>query len=88
VNAWRTGAVTYSGQRQFTEHLANARKYFPGRNGPDGEPIYVMTKDRRNSPHKIDIAVAGCLSWRAYLDGGAGGVKAKGSRQGSDWKMY
>jgi hypothetical protein len=88
VNAWRTGAVTYSGQRQFTEHLANARKYFPGRNGPDGEPIYVMTKDRRNSPHKIDVAMAGCLSWTAYLRGGAGGVKAKGSRQGTDWRMY
>ncbi len=73
VTAWRDGSVTYSGSRKFTEHLANARKYWPGKNGPDGEPIWVMSKDRANSPKKIDIAMAGCLSWAAYLNAGAGG---------------
>ena len=66
------GDVTYSGQRQFTEHLANARVYEPGCSVGD-EPVRVMTKDRRGSPRKIDIATAGMLSWTAYLRGGAGG---------------
>jgi hypothetical protein len=87
VEAWKAKQVTYSGQRQFTEHLANSRIYEPGRSVGD-EPIRVLSKDRKGSPRKVDIAMSAALSWTSYLRGGAGGVKAKGSRQGSDWRMY
>jgi hypothetical protein len=43
--------------------------------GEDGEPLFVIVKERPMSPLKIDFAVAGVLSWQARQDALALGVK-------------
>lgn len=90
VQGWKTGQVTYNGNRAFTEHLANARKYYPGKKDPEGEELFVMSKDRKGSPHKLDIAMSGCLSWAAYIGAGAGAdYRRSGSRPGrTQVKVY
>ena len=42
----------------------------------DGTPLWVMEKERHDSPNKIDLAMAGGLSWQARLDSLAKGEGA------------
>jgi hypothetical protein len=69
---------SYDGDSKFREHLANARKADIHILDEDGNNLYVMRKERPDSPFKIDAAMAGCLSWEAYRDALAAGVNLKG----------
>ena len=33
-----------------------------------GKPLWLIQKERPDSPHKIDLAMAGVLSWEARTD--------------------
>jgi hypothetical protein len=46
----------------------------------DGEPLFVIVKEGPMSPLKIDLAVAGVLSWQARQDAVAAGAKPRGPR--------
>jgi phage terminase large subunit-like protein len=76
-NAMRDGSLTHSGDARYTRHINNAfRKTLPYRDDK-GEPLWVIYKERGDSPNKIDGAVAGALSWearRGALEEGAGNV--------------
>jgi phage terminase large subunit-like protein len=50
-----TGALSHDGDPRLTRHLANAKL----KETPDGAYI---TKDGRNSPRKIDLAVAAVIA--------------------------
>lgn len=65
---------TYDGDPKMREHLANARRYNIESYDEDGQPLYVMRKERPDSIFVIDAAMAGCLSWEAYRDARAAGV--------------
>ena len=39
-----------------------------------GVPLWTIYKERPDSPHKIDLAVCGVLSWEARCDAIAAGV--------------
>ncbi|WP_093584973.1 hypothetical protein [Geodermatophilus amargosae] len=39
----------------------------------EGVPLWVIEKERRDSPFKVDYAMAGLISWQAYLDAIAAG---------------
>jgi hypothetical protein len=39
-----------------------------------GAPLWTIYKERPDSPHKIDLAMAGALSWEARNDALASGV--------------
>jgi hypothetical protein len=39
----------------------------------EGKPMWTIQKDRHDSPRKIDVAMAGCLSWEARRDAIAAG---------------
>lgn len=80
--AIRSGAVSHPGDEVFTRHLANSRKRITGFKDEDGQPLWVIEKERRDSPFKIDFAMCGVLSWQARLDGIAAGefTKPKSSR--------
>lgn len=61
----------------YAEHMANAyRKKIPSRDEEDLE-LWVIRKDRPDSPDKIDLDMAGCLSWEARMDAVAAGAKKK-----------
>jgi hypothetical protein len=42
--------------------------------------MWLIAKDRPDSPRKIDLAMAGCLSWEARGDAVAAGALRKRSR--------
>lgn len=61
-----TGECSHSGDATLTRHVLNARK----RSVRSGD---VITKDRPNSPRKIDAAVAAVLAYEARADAIAAG---------------
>lgn len=74
VTAMKEGVWSYDGDETFRAHLANARKYSIPILDEDGVNMWLIRKERPDSPLKIDCAMAGCLSWEAYRDAIAAGV--------------
>lgn len=70
ANAMRDGDVSHDGDQRFARHIgATYRRTVNIRNDKgEYEPFWVLQKERRDSPNKIDAAVAAVLSWRARLD--------------------
>lgn len=76
--AMKAGDVTHSGDEVLATHIANAKKKQLKMLDEDGQPLWVIEKERHDSPFKIDGAMAGCLSWEARSDViAAGGVKRR-----------
>lgn len=72
--AMQTGELSHDGSQVFARHIGNAcRKILPLRDEA-GAPLWTIYKERPDSPHKIDVAMAGCLSWEARCDALAAGV--------------
>ena len=74
VTAWKAGEITCDGDERFLTHLANARKRELEERNAKGERLYVMEKERKDSPLKMDLAMCGCLSWSARGKGVSGGA--------------
>lgn len=74
IAAMREGVWKYDGDPTFRAHLGNARKYPIHILDEDEVNLYLIRKERPDSPLKIDAAMAGCLSWEAYRDALAAGV--------------
>jgi phage terminase large subunit-like protein len=66
--AQSTGELTHSGDAAFARHVANARKGDLRQLDDDDTPLWTIYKERPDSTKFIDLAMAGCLSWRARLD--------------------
>lgn len=66
--AMTAGEVSHDGDRTFAAHIGNARKRYLKHRDEDGAPMWVIQKERPNSPHKIDAAQAGCWSWWARIE--------------------
>lgn len=69
--------LSHSGDERFTRHIGNAFKKMLDIRDDKGERMHVIQKERKDSPHKMDAAMAGCLSWQARLDAIAEGIKEK-----------
>ena len=74
VSAMRQGDITHSGDESYTRHLGNAYRRETGLRTDEGEPLFVIQKERKDSPLKIDVAMAGILSWEARRDALTKGV--------------
>lgn len=74
--AMREGTLSHDGDPRARRHLANARRKDLNWQDDEGKPTWVITKERPDSPNKIDDAMAGCLSWEARTDAIAAGVSA------------
>lgn len=72
------GEVTHSADPTFSAHIAATARRDTRLLDDDGSPLWVMSKERHDSPNKIDAAMAGGLSWRAALDAISGGDLNKG----------
>jgi phage terminase large subunit-like protein len=72
--AIKEGHVTHAGDPNYLRHLGNARKRPLHQVDERGQARWVISKDRSDSPHKIDVAMAGVLSWQARTDAIAEGV--------------
>lgn len=75
--AMREGTLSHDGDPRAQRHLGNARRRDLNWFDEEGKPLWVITKERSDSPHKIDDAMAGCLSWEARTDAIAAGAKKK-----------
>jgi phage terminase large subunit-like protein len=73
VGAITTGALTHNGDPTLTEHIANARQSHTNLVDDEGRPLWVLRKERPDSPKKIDGAMAAVLSWEARNDALAAG---------------
>jgi phage terminase large subunit-like protein len=64
-NAIADGHVSHDGNKAFARHIANA--YRMPVSTRDAE-LFVITKERSDSPNKVDVGVAAVLSWEARGD--------------------
>ena len=67
-------ALTHSGDPVFAAHIGNAHRRMLLDKDDKGERLWSIEKERDDSPHKIDAAMAGCLSWEARMDAIAAGM--------------
>lgn len=75
-NAIRAGELGHDGNEDLARHVGNAvRKNLQVRD-EEGKPLFVIQKERPDSPRKIDAAMAAILAWEARGDAVAAGVLA------------
>lgn len=66
--AIRSGEQHHSGFPAFVANIGAAHRRYLTTRDEDGKPVWVITKERPDSPHPINLAQAGVMSWRARLD--------------------
>lgn len=66
--AINTGEVSHDGNEDFARQIKNAVKWTITAKDEDGRKLYVIGKDRPESPDKMDAAAAGTLSWECRGD--------------------
>jgi hypothetical protein len=77
TDAIATGEVTNDGNELFHSHIRNAVRRKVTAKDEDGRPLHVISKDRPDSPRKIDAAAAAVLSWECRGDAIAEGAKKR-----------
>lgn len=74
-SAIKEQSISHDGNKDMVRHIGNSRRHdLPMRNEL-GESLWLIRKERKDSPQKIDFAMAGVLSWEARNDAIAAGVK-------------
>jgi len=74
VNAMMAGELSHSDDVLLNRHIGNACRRMLKMRDEQEQLMWVMTKERPESPHKIDAAMAAVLSWEARRDALAAGV--------------
>lgn len=72
--AMLSGDLSHDGSSGLTRHMGNAVRKILNMRDEDGVPLWTIYKERSDSPHKIDAAMAAILSWEARCDALAAGV--------------
>lgn len=72
--AIREGTLSHDGDADLARHLGNARKEELTQRDEQGKALWLIRKERPDSPHKIDLAMAAILSWEARTDAVASGA--------------
>lgn len=68
VGAIKAGELSHDGDALLDAHIANARIAQTGLVDEEGKPLWILRKERPDSPLKIDGAMAAILSWEARND--------------------
>ena len=77
TTAMKAGDISHDGHPDLVRHMANARrKNIPGWVDEQGKPMWLIQKERPDSPHKMDLAMAAVLSWQARTDAIALGCRS------------
>jgi phage terminase large subunit-like protein len=72
--AIKSGSISHDGSEALTRHIANSCKKDLAQKDEEGHALWLIRKERSDSPYKIDLAMAAILSWRARTDAIALGV--------------
>jgi len=73
ASAIQAGEVSHDGDADLARHIGNAHKHLLNFRDDQGERLWVIQKERPDSPFKIDYAMAAILSWQARTDAIASG---------------
>jgi phage terminase large subunit-like protein len=68
ATAMAQGHLKHDGNADMESHVGNAHKLQMHARDSDRNFLWVIVKERKDSPNKIDAAVAGILSWQARTD--------------------
>lgn len=68
TDAANAGDWSHTGDELFARHLKQARKQMVNVYDDDHRQMHTFSKDRPDSPRKIDAAMAAVLSWEARSD--------------------
>lgn len=75
--AIKEGTFAHDGDKNLIRHVGNAhRQDLPMRDEND-KPLWLIRKERSDSPQKIDLCMAAVLSWEARNDAIAAGVSTQ-----------
>lgn len=69
------GEVTHDGDPHFARHIGNAVRRPSLLRDEFDQPLFLIQKERPDSVHKIDAAMAAVLSWEARNDAIAAGAQ-------------
>ncbi len=72
--AMKQKALSHAGDETLTRHIANCYRHDLPQRDEEGKPQWLIRKERSDSPHKIDAAMAAVLSWEARTDAIAAGA--------------
>jgi len=79
VTAIAAGEVSHDGDPRLDRHLGNACRLFTNLVDEQEKRLWILRKERPDSPHKIDLAMAAILSHEAASDAIATGLGPKRS---------
>lgn len=74
--AMESAEMSHSGDAQLDDHIGNSRQQPTGLVDEEEKPLWVLRKERPESPKKIDAAMAAVLAWEARNDSIAAGEGA------------
>ena len=74
TEALGAGELSHDGDTTYAKHIANAYTQKVNVRDDRGRQMWIIAKERPNSPRKMDAAVAGVLSWEARGDAIADGA--------------
>ena len=76
TSALTAGEMSHSGDPRLRRHLGAAHKRYLLARDDEDKPLWNIYKERPDSPHKIDAAMAAVLAWEARNDALADGAGA------------
>jgi phage terminase large subunit-like protein len=77
AGAIKAGDLSHDGDHRLSRHIGNACRRILNIFTDDGQRLWWIQKERPDSPHKIDAAMASVLAWEARRDAvAAGALKA------------
>lgn len=71
--------LSHDGNTQLDDHIGNSRQLYTNLVDDEDKPLWILRKERNDSPKKIDAAVASVLSWEARNDSIAAGEVSDGA---------
>lgn len=77
--AIKSGTISHDGSEVLSRHIGNSFRHDLPQRDEQGKPLWLIRKERSDSPHKIDLAMAAILSWQARTDAIASGAVESGS---------
>lgn len=81
-DAMATGALSHDGNVVVDRHIGNSHRHDLPQLDDQGQHLWLIRKERSDSPHKIDAAMASVLSWEARTD-----AIAAGALQEQEWQF-
>lgn len=73
-SAIKEKAFSHDGSDVLTRHIGNAYRHEMPQRDEENRPLWLIRKERSDSPYKIDAAMASILSWEARRDAIAAGA--------------